>query len=231
MTEKDCHSHCHDHKKKLYLRIIYGVIAFVVVVCLVILLFWAITKPSKPSFVLQDVTVSNFSLSNTVPAYLSTTLQITIITKNPNDKIGVYYQSAHVYASYRSQQITPPTSLPTTYQDHKDVSVWSPFLCGNEVPISPFVGTALSQDLNTGRLLVHIKVDGRIKWKVGTWMSSKYHLHANCPAYIMLGGVDHDDPCKKPADTTVGGDCSKGIAFDAPIKYQFAQRCNVEVAL
>ncbi|KAK3205617.1 hypothetical protein Dsin_019663 [Dipteronia sinensis] len=206
MTVKYCD---HSHKEELYRRILFGVIALVVAVLLVIFLFWIITRPTKPTFVLQDVTLSAFNLSS--PTTLTTNLQITISSRNPNQRIGVYYQRIDVYASYRNQQISLPTALPATYQGHKDINVWSPFLCGDAVPVSPYVADALCQDLNTGMVLVNIKVDGRVKWKVGTWMSGNYHLQANCPAYINLG------------------ERSKGIGFGGAVKYQFVQGCTVDV--
>ncbi|TXG73539.1 hypothetical protein EZV62_002118 [Acer yangbiense] len=208
MTVKDC-GHRDHHKEELYRRILYGVIALVVAVLLVIFLFWIITRPTKPTFVLQDATLYAFNLS--YPTTLTTDLQITISSRNPNQRIGVYYERIDVYASYRNQQISLPTMLPATYQGHKDINVWSPFLYGNAVPVSPYVAEALSQDLNTGMVLVNIMVDGRVKWKVGTWMSGKYHLHANCPAYISFG------------------ERSKGIALGGAVKYQFVQGCTVDV--
>ncbi|KAL9416587.1 hypothetical protein AB3S75_039723 [Citrus x aurantiifolia] len=212
MSEKDC-GHSHDDKKKLVRLILYAVGGLIIVVLLIIFLFWAITRPSKPSFILQDATLYAFNLSTgpSPPNALTTNLQVTITTRNPNDKIGIYYQKADVYASYRNQQISLATLLPATYQGHKDVIVWSPFLCGNSVPVSPFVAEALGQDLNAGMVMVNIKVDGRIKWKVGTWISGRYHLHVNCPAYITFG------------------DKSKGIASGASVKFQLVQSCSVDV--
>lgn len=212
MSEKDC-GHSHDDRKKLVRLILNAVGGLIIVVLLIIFLFWAITRPSKPSFILQDATLYAFNLSTgpSPPNALTTNLQVTITTRNPNDKIGIYYQKADVYASYRNQQISLATLLPATYQGHKDVIVWSPFLCGNSVPVSPFVAEALGQDLNAGMVMVNIKVDGRIKWKVGTWISGRYHLHVNCPAYITFG------------------DKSKGIASGASLKFQLVQSCSVDV--
>ncbi|KAL5763681.1 hypothetical protein ACOSQ2_016275 [Xanthoceras sorbifolium] len=213
MTKKDCGHTCDDdEKKKLHRHILYGVIAFIVAVLLVIFLFWIITRPTKPTFVLQDATLYAFNLSATPPNTLMTDIQVTISSRNPNQRIGVYYEKLDVYASYRNQQITLPTSLPVTYQGHKDVNVWSPYLYGDAVPVSPYVTTALCQDMNTGMVLINIKVDGKVKWKVGSWVSGKYHLNANCPAYISLSG-----------------ERSKGIAAGAAIKYQLVQGCTVDV--
>ncbi|URE29318.1 hypothetical protein MUK42_03506 [Musa troglodytarum] len=39
-------------------------------------------------------------------------------------------------------------------------------------------------DENAGYLLLYVRVDGLLRWKVGTWISGHYHLQANCPAFL-----------------------------------------------
>ncbi|GAB4824628.1 hypothetical protein Ancab_007500 [Ancistrocladus abbreviatus] len=209
MTVKDCgHHEC--HRKRLYRGIFAGILAFIVLILFIILLIWLILRPTKPQFILQDATVYAFNVSQQ-PNLLTTTLQVTISSRNPNDRIGVYYERLDVYASYRNQQITLPTALPGAYEGHKHVDVWSPFLYGNSVPVAPYLAMSLSQDQNAGLVLVNIKIDGRVKWKVGTWISGKYHLWVNCPAYITFGSR------------------SNGISVGSAMKYQLATSCEVDV--
>ncbi|KAJ9177882.1 hypothetical protein P3X46_009813 [Hevea brasiliensis] len=209
MSEKSC-GHRHDERKKLYRRIFWLVIAIFVIIGLVILLVWAILQPKKPTFILQDATVNALSLSGS--NFLSSNIEVTISAKNPNERIGIYYEKLDIYASYRNQQITLATELPRSYQGHKDITIWSPFLYANSVPVSPYLAAALGQDLNAGAVLVNIKVDGILKWKVGSWISGKYRINVNCPAYMTFGNRFH------------------GIADGEGIKYQFVQSCSVEVA-
>lgn len=106
-------------------------------------------------------------------------------------------------------KVTLATLLPATYQGHLDVTVWSPFLYGTTVPVAPYLSPALSQDLTAGMVLLNIKIDGWVRWKVGTWISGRYRLHVNCPAYITLAGH---------------------FSGEGPaVKYQLVQRCAVDV--
>ncbi|GAB4859829.1 hypothetical protein Ancab_011309 [Ancistrocladus abbreviatus] len=209
MTVYDCDQHKNECKQR-YRSIFAGLLALIVVILLVILLIWLILRPTKPSFILQDATVYAFNVSQQ-PSLLTTAFQVTISSRNPNARIGVYYEKLDVYASYMNQQITLPTLLPSAYQGHNDVIVWSPFLYGNSVPVAPYLAMSLIQDQNAGLVLVNIKIDGRVKWKVGTWISGKYHLWVNCPAYITFGS---------------GGN---GIPVGPAIKYQLASSCRVDV--
>lgn len=211
MSAKDC-GHHEEEEKKLHRRIFAGILALIILVLFIILLVWLILRPTKPKFILQDATVYAFNVSS--PNFLTTNFQITLSSRNPNDRIGIYYDKVDVYASYRGQQITLPTLLPSSYQGHKDITVWSPFVYGNSVPVAPYYTDALTQDQFAGTVMINIRVNGRIRWKVGTFISGRYHLNVNCPAYINLGNKNNN-----------GG----GIMVGPAIKYQLVQICHVDV--
>lgn len=209
MSVKECNHH-KNKRKKLFRRCFAGLLIVGFILLLIVLIVWAILQPHKPRFILQDATIFNFNVS--APNILSSSIQVTIYSRNPNSKIGIYYTKAEVYATYRSQQISYYTVIPPVYQGHKDVNVWSPFLYGNNVPIAPYNGVALSQDQSSGAVWLMIKMDGRIKWKVGTLTTGRYHLHVTCPAYITFGNKGNS-----------------GILVGSGIKFQLDQRCSVSV--
>ncbi|GMJ10670.1 hypothetical protein like AT3G44220 [Hibiscus trionum] len=209
MSSKDCGRH--DDNLRLAKCVSLAILGFVMVLAIVIFLVWAILHPTKPRFILQDVTIYAFNL--TPPNYLTSNMQITLASRNPNDRIGIYYQKLDVLASYRNQQITLPTLIPRTYQGHKDVTVWSPFLYGNVVPVAPFLEVGLNQDMNAGMVLLNVKVFGQLKWKVGTWISGRYQMNVNCPAYISFS------------------DRTMAVQVGLAMKYQLVQSCNVDISL
>ncbi|KAL1821212.1 hypothetical protein ACET3Z_016081 [Daucus carota] len=61
-------------------------------------------------------------------------------------------------------------------------------LCAcTSVPIAPFIGEALNLDQANGGIQMMIKINGRVRWKVGAFVSGRYHLHVTCPVYIPYG--------------------------------------------
>ncbi|KAM6547721.1 hypothetical protein CsatB_019397 [Cannabis sativa] len=209
MSSKDC-GHHGKKREKLIRRICAGFLIFLFIVLVLVLLIWAILQPSKPRFILQDVTV--YAFNTTVPNFLTSNFQVTISSRNPNDKIGVYYDRLDVYGVYHNQQITYRTRIPPTYQGHKDVNVWSPFVYGNLVPVAPFNSMALTQDQANGAVMIMFKADGRVRWKVGTFISGRYHFYVKCLAFINLGNKN-----------------SGIIVGENAVKYQIVQRCSVNV--
>ncbi|KAF5772905.1 putative Late embryogenesis abundant protein [Helianthus annuus] len=209
MSVKHCDHHG-DKKKKLIKKILIGLAIFIGIALLVFLITWAILQPKKPKFILQDATIYNFNVS--APILLSSNFQVTINARNPNSKIGIYYDKLNVFATYHSQQITYFTVIQPVYQGHKDLNIWSPFVYGTNVPVAPYNGAALSQDQSNGAIALVIKINGRVRWKVGSFISGRYHLHVTCPAYIPFGNKN------------------SGIAgVVTGVKYQLAQKCSVSV--
>ncbi|KAG1331737.1 NDR1/HIN1-like protein 1 [Cocos nucifera] len=184
MSAKDGDNHGPCKRLNLYRRVFACLLGFLILILLVILIIWLVLRPSKPKFLLEDASVSQFDLSD--PNFLSTTVQVTISSRNPNDRIGIYYDRLDVFANYNGQRITDATSLPPGYQGHDDVTVWSPYVHGAAFPLASYLADAVHQDQAAGLLLLYIKIDGRLRWKVGTWISGHYHIHVNCPAFFTV---------------------------------------------
>nr|XP_043606312.1 NDR1/HIN1-like protein 1 [Erigeron canadensis] len=209
MSVKQCHHHGSD-KKKLLKKILIGFGILAAIVLLIFFITWAILQPRKPRFVLQDATIYGFNVS--APILLSSNFQITVSARNPNSKVGIYYDKLNVYATYHSQQITYFTVIQPVYQGHKDTNIWSPFIYGTNVPVAPYNGAALSQDQSNGAISLVIKINGRVRWKVGSFISGRYHLHVTCPAYIPFGNKN-----------------SAYAGVVTGVKYQLAMKCSVNV--
>ncbi|KAG9160424.1 hypothetical protein Leryth_008835 [Lithospermum erythrorhizon] len=209
MAEKVCDHHKNRQRKSL--QRCCGAFLIILFICLFIfLLTWAILQPRKPRFILQDATIFNFNVS--APNLLSSQMQVTVFARNPNRRIGIYYDNLDIYATYHSQQITYYTVIPAAYQGHKDNNVWSPFVYGNNVPIAPYNGPALTSDQTSGSVWLTIKIDGRVKWKVGSIITGRYHLHVTCPAYIPFGNKNNN-----------------GLFAGTAVKFQLQQKCRVSL--
>ncbi|KAJ1279414.1 hypothetical protein BS78_04G154700 [Paspalum vaginatum] len=182
---KDKH-HRHEH----YLRRCCGcmascILALVLIVAFIALVLYLALRPSKPSFYLQDLQLRRpITLGD--PS-LTASAQVTLASRNPNDRVGIFYKRLDVFVTYRDEPVTTPVSLPAMYQGHRDVTVWSPVLSAQSVPVAGYVADAMKQDVAAGFVALQVKVDGRVKWKVGSWVSGSYHLFVSCPAVLSAG--------------------------------------------
>ncbi|KMZ73545.1 harpin-induced like protein 10 [Zostera marina] len=212
--DHDCGNHRWHERHHDGIRRFFKVLLFLVILVLItVLIVWLVLRPTKPKFYLRDTTVMAFNLSIT-PSLLTTIIQATIAVRNPNQRIGIFYDRLQVYASYKSQPITLSSNIRPSYQPHKGVSVLSPFLYGTNVPIAPYLSTSLNQDEQSGSALLTVKIDGRIRWKVGSWTSGRYRLFVNCPAYLSF-------------DTTFGSTDSNILS--PVVRFQRISSCSVTV--
>ncbi|KAG6511943.1 hypothetical protein ZIOFF_030022 [Zingiber officinale] len=174
-----------ERRRRLFIWMFGCFLSLVVLVFFVVLVVWLVLRPIRPLFYLQDNSVGQLNLT-AGNGLLTSVLQVTLSSRNPNDRIGIYYHDLVAYTRYRGQQTTAAAALPAGYQGHNDVTVWSPYLFGGGVPLATDLSAALSQDQQACRILLSVHIDGRLRWKVGAWTSGYFHLHVNCPGFLVL---------------------------------------------
>lgn len=210
-SKDDCGQHGRRcERRRRWRRIIAGILVFLLLVLLAIFIVWLVLRPTKPRFYLRNATVSQFNYTGPPTNLLSTVIQVTVSSRNPNDRIGIHYDRLDAYAFYRYQQITLRATLMPRFQGHNEVLLWSPILVGPEVPIAPYLCDTLNGDVASGILPLRILLDGRIRWRVGGWKSDHYHLFVDCPAYLTFYN-------------------GKSTAEGAIVKFQQSSSCSVEV--
>ncbi|XP_031503891.1 NDR1/HIN1-like protein 1 [Nymphaea colorata] len=181
--------YCKQHgwkSKKLYRWILWGVPSFLSVVLLTILIIYLVLLPSKPSFVLQDASV--VQLKATGPGLISSSIQASIVSHNSNNRVGIFYDTLEAHVAYLDQQITPPVLLPQTYQSPDESSVWTPLMCGTDVPAAPYVVASIQQTPSYASTSFSVRIGGKLRWQVGSWTSGHYGFYVQCDAYLPLSG-------------------------------------------
>ncbi|XP_073033031.1 NDR1/HIN1-like protein 26 [Primulina eburnea] len=169
--------------KKLYL---YFTTIFLLLLSL-ILLVWLILHPTKPHFSLTQADVNQLNLAS--PSLLNSSIQLTLQSTNPNKKVGIFYDEFHLYASYKRQKITPETSISPFYQGHEETTFLSASLAGVQLPVSPSFAYEIQRDTGTGKLVLNFKGNGRLRWKVGNWVSGRYRFMVDCVTVMPFGAI------------------------------------------
>lgn len=170
--------------KKNYKKIYFTFSAFFITILLLILVIWLILHPAKPQFSLKEVDIFQLNLSG---PNLNSSIQLTLLSKNPNQKVGIYYDEIQLYATYKGQQITGDTPVPPFYQGQEESNLITASLVGNALPVAPSLGYELGRDQIVGRLVLNLKANGKLRWKVGTWVSGRYRFNVNCVAINAFG--------------------------------------------
>ncbi|PSS04502.1 NDR1/HIN1-like protein [Actinidia chinensis var. chinensis] len=190
---------------KLYKKLFYAFSTFFLSLLSLIFLVWLILHPSKPEFSLREANLYQLNLSG--PHLLNSSIQLTLLSKNPNKKVGIYYDQLQVYASYKGQQITVYTSLPPFYQGHEESNLLTASLVGAGLPVASSFGYEVGRDQTAGKLVLSLKMNGRLRWKVGTWVSGRYRFNINCISVMDFGPTIPSGPLSSKQ----GSQCSTTI--------------------
>ncbi|XP_042482790.1 NDR1/HIN1-like protein 1 [Macadamia integrifolia] len=179
-----CSTHQHN-RSRLSLWTFLGVFIFLAGVTA--LTVWLVYRPHKPHFAVSSVSI--YSLNMSTPSFISTNMQFTIITHNPNSRVSIYYDHFSAYVSYHNQAITTEVELQPLFQDPHSTVVMSPIFGGGDVPVSSDTTNGLVVDENYGVVALRLVLLGELRWKAGVFWSRRYGIYVKCE---MLVGFKED---------------------------------------
>ncbi|KAJ3679810.1 hypothetical protein LUZ60_016088 [Juncus effusus] len=143
-----------------------GLLALIILLGIIALIVYLIYRPTHPRFSVTSLAILSLSNSSFPFTSVSTSIQLTILIKNPNSHMSISYDCLSAFFSYRNQAITYATQLPTiTQQPHSSLAV-SPVVGGGvAIPVSNDVVDGLMNDEITGILALRLVVQGRIRFE------------------------------------------------------------------
>ncbi|KAK6285871.1 hypothetical protein POUND7_012050 [Theobroma cacao] len=145
---------------------------------------WLVYRPHKPRFTVVSAAI--YELNATSQPFISTSMQFTIVTRNPNRRVSIFYEKLQAYVSYRNQQITPPVDLPPLYHETKSTVALSPVLGSETVPASAEVVNGLMLDEAYGVVALRVVLLGKLRWKAGAIRTLKYGVYVKCDVWVGL---------------------------------------------
>ncbi|KAB2595896.1 protein YLS9 [Pyrus ussuriensis x Pyrus communis] len=148
------------------------------------LTLWLVYRPHKPQFTIVGAAV--YSLNVTSPPLISTTMQFTLVTRNPNRRVSIYYDRLSAFVAYKNQAITPQVTLPPLVHEHRSTVAVSPVLGGGEVPVAVEVVNGLMMDEVYGVVALRVVVTGRLRWKAGAIRTGHYGIYVKCDVLVGL---------------------------------------------
>ncbi|XP_010251430.1 PREDICTED: NDR1/HIN1-like protein 12 [Nelumbo nucifera] len=160
------------------------IVVFLILAGVTALIVWLVYRPHKPHFTVVGAAI--YDLNMTSSTIMSTTMQFTIVTRNPNKRVSIYYDRLSAYVSYRNQAITPPAMLPPLFQETRSTVALSPMMGGPVVPVSMEVANGLVMDEAYGVVPLRLVVLGRLRWKAGAFKSGHYGIYVKCDMLVGL---------------------------------------------
>jgi hypothetical protein len=149
-------------------------------------------KPSTPKLSLVKIDILELKLCGNI---LNSTIEINLLSKNPNKNFSINYDEFHIYAICNNQNITNESIVPPFNQVEGTTEMMYTTLNGNGLIIAPSISNDLSQAQTYGSLRLTILANAKLRWKVADWMSGPYNIQVTCDSTIYFqNGSPVEDP-------------------------------------
>lgn len=132
--------------------------------------FYFVYKPESPNYTVDSIAITGFNLTSSRP--ISPEFDVSIRARNPNDKIGIYYEKKSSVQVYFSGDRLSAGVIPAFYQPTNNVTVFKTALRGNNIVLSRAVHSELLTAQKGKKLPLRLNLKAPIKVKVGgakTW--------------------------------------------------------------
>jgi len=162
------------------------VVSLVIIIGLAVLIFWLIFRPTNVKFYVTDASLTEFSLTGNNT--LQYNLAVNITVRNPNRKIGIYYDTIEARALYGDQRFDTETLTPF-YQGHKTTSYLSTVFSGQHVVIGSDELTQFNEEKTAGVYSVDVDLYLRIRFKVGKLKTGRVKPEVKCDLKVPLSST------------------------------------------
>ena len=150
----------------------------IVAIGITIGILYLVFRPKIPKYSIDELRVAQFSLSQ--DNNLSATFNVTLTARNPNKKIGIYYEGgSHVSAWYKDTKLCEG-SVPKFYQGHRNTTVLYLPLAGQIQNATELQTVIQEQMQQTGNIPLDLKAKQPVRVKLGKLKLFKLKFRVRC---------------------------------------------------
>ncbi|GLT90095.1 hypothetical protein SLE2022_080470 [Rubroshorea leprosula] len=170
------------------------IVTAVIILGLAALIFWLIFRPNIVKFHVTDASLTQFNLTSDNNLHYNLALNITV--RNPNKKIGIYYDRIEANAYYEDQRFATQQLTPF-YQGHKNTSYLNPSFQGQKLVLLGADGVSeYNQEKNSGVYSIDVKLNLRVRFKLGKLKTWRFKPKIECDLKVPLNGSAETTKCK-----------------------------------
>ncbi|XP_058185482.1 NDR1/HIN1-like protein 6 [Rhododendron vialii] len=174
-----CKCFCWTISLLIFLILVLGILAAII---------YFVFKPKIPKYSVDDLTITQFSLNNDNTLYA--TFDVNITARNPNKKIGIYYESgSSISVWYVSTQLCQG-SLPKFYQGHQNTTVLTVALTGQTQDAANLLQSLQAQQ-QTGSIPLRMRATVPVRIKLGSLKLTKWKFLVRCN--LVVDSLDAND--------------------------------------
>ncbi|KAL1813336.1 hypothetical protein ACET3Z_023401 [Daucus carota] len=174
-------------------NLIFQIICTILVILgVIILIFWLIYRPQPLKFRVTDATLTQFDYS-TDNKTLFYNLAVNMTVRNPNKRLGVYYDKIEARALYEGERIAS-YDIPKFYQGHKSTEdMFALFQGQNIVELKGRDLDRFNSEKTSGTYSIDVKLYMKIRFKVRDGIKPKFKPRIECELRLPLDSNGKSD--------------------------------------
>lgn len=159
------------------------IFTILIIVGIIVLVLWLIFRPNTVKFHATDASLTEFNYNNNTLHY---NLALNLTIRNPNRRIGIYYDRIEARALYEGQRFDS-VQLTPFYQGHKSTnSLRAEFRGQRVVLLGNREISNYNEDRNSGMFDIEVMLYLRIRLKFGFVKSTRVKPNIECDLRIPL---------------------------------------------
>lgn len=151
----------------------------IVIVGATVGILFLVFQPKLPDFSIDRLQISRFNLSS-VDSSLSATFDVTITARNPNKRIGIYYEDGSYLDVWYSETKLCEGSMPKFYQGHRNTTVLVLPLSGQIQNGTGLLTSLQQQQQDTGNIPLRLRVNQPVRVKLGDLKLMEVKFSVRC---------------------------------------------------
>ena len=141
-------------------------------------ILYFVFQPKLPKYSIDRLQITQFNLTSN--SSLTATFDVTITARNPNKKVGVYYEGgSHISVWYTGTSLCQG-SLPRFYQGHRNTTVLNVVLSGQTNDANTLITSLQQQQQQTGIIPLNLRVIQPVRIKLGEFKLMEVKFRVRC---------------------------------------------------
>ncbi|KAF5479325.1 hypothetical protein F2P56_000158 [Juglans regia] len=153
-------------------------VLLIIIIGIIVGIIFLVFRPKLPKYSVDTIQITQFNLSSDDSLYA--TFDVTITARNPNKKIGIYYEGGSNIGVWYTDRKLCQGALPKFYQGHRNTTVLNVDMTGQTQNATGLLTTLQQQLQETGGVPLTLRVNQPVRIKLGKLKLFKIKFRVRC---------------------------------------------------
>ncbi|KAK9170324.1 hypothetical protein Syun_002464 [Stephania yunnanensis] len=159
-------------------RLIIAGIAALLIVGAITFIVWIVLRPKLPVVILSSASLTSLSANSSL-SQLSANWDVSLLFRNPNNKIKLFYDQIDASVFYRSDFLAD-TALPPMYVAKRNETRLAAGFSARSVYVSDKALRALLDERGRGAVSFNLRMLAGVRFKAGAWRTRRRLMRVFC---------------------------------------------------